>query len=87
MMGMAGHAQAAARMLLHDWNDGRIAYYTLPPQRPDHGHASAEVVPAWSAGFNADEARLAPRLCTARPTGSKSALQSHGHRTCPVASC
>ena len=55
--------QAAARMLLHDWNDGRIAYYTMPPARPDHGHASAAVVPAWGAEFNADEARMPARPC------------------------
>ena len=53
-------------MLLHDWNDGRIAYYTRPPARPDHGHASAAVVPTWSADFNADEVRqhTSRLLCT-----------------------
>lgn len=49
--------QAAARMLLHAWNDGRISYYTLPPKRADHGHAAAAIVPAYAADFNVDEAR------------------------------
>lgn len=52
--------EAAARMLLRDWNDGRIAYYTRPPARPDHGHASADVVPAWGADFDADEVGARP---------------------------
>ncbi len=47
--------QAAARIMLHDWNDGRISYYTLPPKRDDHGHAAAAVVPAYSTDFNVDE--------------------------------
>lgn len=50
--------QAAARIMLHDWNDGRISYYTLPPKRNDHGHAAAAVVPAYSTEFNADEVGL-----------------------------
>ncbi|BDA47679.1 Guanine nucleotide-binding protein-like 3 homolog [Coccomyxa sp. Obi] len=47
--------EAAARIMLHDWNDGRISYYTLPPKRDDHGHAAAAVVPAYSTDFNVDE--------------------------------
>ena len=45
-------------MMLHDWNDGRISYYTLPPKRTDHGHASAALVGGFSTDFNVDEVRL-----------------------------
>ena len=49
---------AAARLVLHDWNDGRIPFYTLPPARDSQeGHAAAEVVPAWATDFDADEVR------------------------------
>lgn len=47
--------QAAARILLHDWNDGRIPFFTMPPQRDTHGHAAAAVVPSWSSDFNVDQ--------------------------------
>lgn len=49
---------AAARLVLHDWNDGRIPFYTLPPARgSQEGHAAAEVVPIWATDFDADEVR------------------------------
>lgn len=48
--------QAAAKIVLQDWNDGRIPYYTMPPQREtQQGHAAAEVVTNWGAQFDADE--------------------------------
>ncbi len=47
--------QAAARILLHDWNDGRIPFFTMPPQRDTHGHAASAVIPSWSQDFNVDE--------------------------------
>ena len=46
--------QAAARILLHDWNDGRIPFFTMPPQRDTQGNAAA-VVPSWSVDFNVDQ--------------------------------
>lgn len=51
-------AQAAARTLLHDWNDGRIPYFTMPPQRDTHGHAAAAVVSALGQEFDVDQVRL-----------------------------
>jgi nuclear GTP-binding protein len=45
--------RAAARILLADWNDGHIPYYTLPPARSTE-FASAEVVSAWARDFDAD---------------------------------
>lgn len=64
-MGVSGgwFMQAAARIMLHDWNDGRISYYTLPPKRDDHGHAAAAVVPAYSTDFNVDEVGLLMLWC------------------------
>ena len=47
--------QAAAKILLHDWNDGRIPFFTMPPQRTSHGHAAAAVMPSWSQDFNIDQ--------------------------------
>ncbi|GLC37214.1 hypothetical protein PLESTB_000992100 [Pleodorina starrii] len=46
---------AAARIVLQDWNDGRIPYYTTPPERPKTGLEEAQVVTSYSAEFNADE--------------------------------
>ena len=45
--------RAAARILLADWNDGHIPYYTLPPARSTE-FASAEVVSEWARDFDAD---------------------------------
>jgi len=42
---------AAARMVLTDWNGGRIPFCTLPPAR-DSAHDAAAVVPAFSADFD-----------------------------------
>jgi nuclear GTP-binding protein len=48
--------QAAAKVVLQDWNDGRIPFYTMPPQREaQDGHAAAEVVTHWASDFDADQ--------------------------------
>ena len=48
--------QAAAKLVLQDWNDGRIPFYTMPPKREaQEGHAAAEVVTNWSTDFDADQ--------------------------------
>ena len=49
---------AAARVVLTDWNGGRIPYYTSPPERgsaADKKHIAAEVVTDWAKEFNADK--------------------------------
>ncbi|KXZ51328.1 hypothetical protein GPECTOR_13g815 [Gonium pectorale] len=46
---------AAARIVLQDWNDGRIPYYTTPPERPKTGLEDAQIVSSYAAEFNADE--------------------------------
>lgn len=48
--------QAAAKVVLQDWNDGRIPFYTMPPKRQaQEGHAAAEVVTNWGSDFDADQ--------------------------------
>ena len=49
---------AAARVVVADWNSGRIPYYTNPPVRSmeaDEEHVSAEVVTKWNAEFDVDK--------------------------------
>lgn len=46
---------AAARIVLSDWNDGRIPFFTEPPERARDSHADAAIVADWSAEFQADE--------------------------------
>ena len=53
--------QAAAKVVLQDWNDGRIPFYTMPPQREaQQGHEAAEVVTNFGPDFDADQVRLLP---------------------------
>ena len=47
--------QAAARIVLQDWNSGRIPYYTTPPTRGNQEHEEAEIVATWAAEFDADK--------------------------------
>ena len=49
---------AAARIVLNDWNGGKIPYYTNPPERgdaKDKKHQVAEVVTNWGAEFDAEK--------------------------------
>ena len=46
---------AAARVVLTDWNDGRIRFYTEPPQRGSAGHDGAAIVKDWATDFDADQ--------------------------------
>lgn len=48
---------AAAKYILHDWNSGRLRYYTHPPEttKPtDQFHVSSEVVDEFSKEFDID---------------------------------
>ncbi|MEW5304726.1 MAG: hypothetical protein WDW36_007318 [Sanguina aurantia] len=45
---------AAARIVLMDWNDGRIPYYTTPPTRSTEFNSSA-IVATYAKEFDADE--------------------------------
>lgn len=43
---------AAAKIVLQDWNDGKIPYFTTPPKRNSEVKGSAAVVPGWSGDFD-----------------------------------
>ena len=45
----------AAPLPLQDWNDGRIPYFTVPPQRDSEVAGSARVVAAWGSEFDVDQ--------------------------------
>ncbi|PWA83092.1 GTP-binding family protein [Artemisia annua] len=46
---------AAARIVLHDWNEGKIPYYTMPPVRNDGEAMEATIVSELGKEFNVDE--------------------------------
>ncbi|GAU43314.1 hypothetical protein TSUD_390130 [Trifolium subterraneum] len=46
---------AAARIVLHDWNEGKIPYYTMPPVRDQEEPSEAKIVSEFSKEFNIDE--------------------------------
>ena len=62
LQGGTVNVEAAARTVLTDWNDGRIPYFTEPPQRSADDHAGASIVASWGAEFQADEVLPDPRL-------------------------
>lgn len=43
---------AAAKIVLQDWNDGRIPYYTTPPKRQSEVAGSSTVVQSWAVDFD-----------------------------------
>uniref|UniRef100_A0A0B7A2D0 CP-type G domain-containing protein n=1 Tax=Arion vulgaris TaxID=1028688 RepID=A0A0B7A2D0_9EUPU len=47
----------AARTMLQDWNNGKITYYTAPPEEiPESSvHVDAKIVTEWGKEFNIDE--------------------------------
>eukprot|EP01026_Neomeris_dumetosa_P039032 TRINITY_DN3196_c0_g2_i2.p1 TRINITY_DN3196_c0_g2~~TRINITY_DN3196_c0_g2_i2.p1 ORF type:complete len:320 (-),score=83.30 TRINITY_DN3196_c0_g2_i2:575-1501(-) len=45
--------EAAALVVLQDWNDGRLPYYTLPPQSAQP--LNTQIVSEWSKEFDVDE--------------------------------
>ncbi|KAM7521799.1 hypothetical protein LguiA_011701 [Lonicera macranthoides] len=46
---------AAARIVLHDWNEGKIPYYTMPPTRNEGEPSEAKIVPELGKEFDVDE--------------------------------
>lgn len=46
---------AAARIVLHDWNEGKIPYFTLPPTRNEGEHSEVKIVSELGKEFNIDE--------------------------------
>jgi nuclear GTP-binding protein len=49
------NTDAAARIVLTDWNDGRIPYYTEPPQRQAAAREDAAIVSSWGSDFDANQ--------------------------------
>ncbi|KAG7014456.1 Guanine nucleotide-binding protein-like NSN1 [Cucurbita argyrosperma subsp. argyrosperma] len=47
--------EAAARIVLHDWNEGKILYYTMPPVRSQVEPSEARIVSELGKEFNIDE--------------------------------
>ncbi|KAL1830385.1 hypothetical protein ACET3Z_000036 [Daucus carota] len=46
---------AAARIVLHDWNEGKIPYYTMPPTRDAGVPSEAKIISELGKEFNIDE--------------------------------
>ena len=53
--GGAPDVTAAARIVLNDWNDGRISHFTRPPVRGGGGGGGAAIVGAYAAEFDAEK--------------------------------
>lgn len=47
--------EATARLVLQDWNTGRIPYFTMPPKRTHREYDSAGFVSQWGKDFDAEE--------------------------------
>ncbi|ESQ49329.1 hypothetical protein EUTSA_v10020356mg [Eutrema salsugineum] len=47
--------EAAARIVLHDWNEGKIPYFTMPPKRDQGEHVESKIVTELAKEFNIDE--------------------------------
>jgi len=52
MRGGVPDVESAARVVLHDWNSGKIPYYTIPPESDfAQNRLEASIVTEWSAAF------------------------------------
>ncbi|KAK4747187.1 hypothetical protein SAY87_026224 [Trapa incisa] len=47
--------EASARIVLHDWNEGKIPYYTMPPVRKSEEASEAMIVSEFGKEFNIDD--------------------------------
>ncbi|KAI9124360.1 hypothetical protein K1719_004282 [Acacia pycnantha] len=47
--------EATARIILHDWNEGKIPYYSLPPVRNQGEPSEAKIVSEFAKEFDIDE--------------------------------
>lgn len=54
--------EASARVVLHEWNSGKIPFYTLPPKGPSNSHLSASVVQQWGEEFDLNRIQEAEQL-------------------------
>lgn len=80
--GGAFDVEAAARVVLQDWNNGNIPFYTLPPKGPSNAHLSAAVVRQWGDEFNMqavtsqEEAQLSSLPMSAKQKASFAAAEA-----------
>ena len=58
--GGIGDSSSAARVILHDWHNGKIPYYTVPPTRDSAKYSDAQIMDSWREEFNADKVRPFP---------------------------
>jgi len=45
----------AAKVVLQDWNSGKIPFFTSPPQREGAEHEKVNLVNSWGSDFNAED--------------------------------
>jgi nuclear GTP-binding protein len=55
LKGGLSDTKAAAKLILQDWNVGKIPFYTSPPEREGKGSEQVTVVNSWGQDFNADK--------------------------------
>ncbi|KAJ3310925.1 Guanine nucleotide-binding protein-like 3 [Boothiomyces sp. JEL0838] len=65
--------ESAARAIIQDWNQGRIPFYTVPPESgiSKGPHVSSEIVSGWSAEFSLDGLIDSEILEESKPTSEK----------------
>lgn len=78
--------ESAAKVVLQDWNSGKIPFYTLPPKGPSKAHLSATVVHQWSEEFNVDAIRdtESAALGSLTQTGISKAQFASASATSPI---
>ena len=54
LKGGLSDTKAAAKLILQDWNVGKIPFYTSPPEREGKDSEEVQVVHSWGQDFNAD---------------------------------
>jgi len=54
LKGGISDTKAAAKLILQDWNVGKIPFFTSPPERAGKEHEAVQVVNSWGSDFNVD---------------------------------
>ena len=74
------HRQAAARLIIQDWHNGRIPYFTLPPLREasSAGGEGVQLVAEWGPEFDAANAATLQTLPDDEPADLHFEMPSAG---------
>lgn len=64
--------EATARLVLNDWNSGKIPFYTVPP--PVRTQGSAEIVSSWSEEFQFKDVLDAEGMVLDKATANDNAM-------------